>query len=63
MCSEWESVSTYDGMVIHAVFSTCELASSNPIDDKQFEEWMDDPDHNNELMHLGKHCPWFVHWY
>ncbi len=22
MCSEWESVSTYDGMVIHAVFST-----------------------------------------
>ncbi|KAF4112801.1 hypothetical protein G5714_005346 [Onychostoma macrolepis] len=23
---------------------------SNPIDDTQFEEWMDDPDHSNQLM-------------
>lgn len=42
-------------MVIHAVIPT-PLAQhpSHPIDDKRFEEWMDDPDHNNELMRLGK---------
>lgn len=51
-----KSVFTYDGMVIHAVFSTpVAQHPSNPIDDTQFEEWMDDPDHSNELM-LPMNC-------